>query len=148
MRSISTISISQNSEVTICRCFPKQVLLKFLQNSQEKPASESFFWWRCRTSACNFMKKDSGSGVFQWIFWIWSTSEPMLLCKKRFILKPSSHLAIIGDIWRSFLYDNFSVSSVKVSDVRYRQWRHSVLLLTLNLFHTFFLIFILLTLNK
>ena len=57
------------SEAAAHSCSSKKVLLKISQNSQKNTCVGVFFHNKVAgIEACNFIKKDSNSGVFLWTF--------------------------------------------------------------------------------
>ena len=51
-------------EAVSWRCSVKQVFLEISQNSQDNFYARVSFWIKLQASACNFIKRDSGTGVW------------------------------------------------------------------------------------
>ena len=58
------INATKPSEVVVRRCSTEKVVLKISQNSQENTCVRLSF---LQPPACNFKKRDSGTGVYLWI---------------------------------------------------------------------------------
>ena len=49
------------------KVFYRKIYLKNSQNLQENPCTRVSFLIKLQVSACNFIKKETGAGVFLWI---------------------------------------------------------------------------------
>ena len=56
--------INISKEAVIRRCSVKKVFLKILESSQENTCASVSFLIKLQAKTCNFIKKDSGTGVF------------------------------------------------------------------------------------